>query len=329
MISYAQNREDVLLRRVFPDRAEGCYVDVGANEPVRGSVTQHFYESGWSGVNCEPGRIYAELAAARPRDVNLNVAVSDQCGELNFYEFQPFHAFSTCSLTEAEAHRAEHGLQYATRRVPVLTLAEICARHVRRPIDFLSVDVEGHEPEVLRGADFGRYRPVVVLIESIEPFLVGSSHAQAGPRPTHDRWESLLLAADYRFATFDGVNRYYVRAEDAVLVPRLQTPVNVTDDFTPFELAEQRQRTEMFYNELQGWVRKHGDYYEHREATVQQLQTEIAELREDLLAIENILGPLRELDGPERDVVQWARRFCRRSPRLTRLVQRLVKRRAA
>lgn len=70
MISYAQNAEDVVLRRVFADVGEGFYVDVGACVPVDDSVTFHFYERGWSGVNVEPDpRFAAELSAERTRDV--------------------------------------------------------------------------------------------------------------------------------------------------------------------------------------------------------------------------------------------------------------------
>ena len=54
MVSYAQNHEDVLLRRVFPDEPNGFYIDVGANDPVRDSVTKHFYDRGWHGINIEP-----------------------------------------------------------------------------------------------------------------------------------------------------------------------------------------------------------------------------------------------------------------------------------
>ena len=55
MISYAQNQEDVLLRREFPDCTNGFYIDVGANDPVWDSVTKHFYDRGWHGINIEPG----------------------------------------------------------------------------------------------------------------------------------------------------------------------------------------------------------------------------------------------------------------------------------
>ena len=237
MISYAQNREDVLLDRVFPRGVDGFYVDVGANLPVEGSITKHFYDLGWRGVNIEPSSTFEELAAARERDVNLNVGVSDQAGTLPFFEFSPPLSTASTFSAEAAALHGEAGLPFVERSVPVRTLADICEEYVEGTIDFLSVDVEGHELEVLRGADWARWRPRVVLVEATRPRTTTDS---SGATPlTHEVWEPVLLEADYLFATFDGLNRYYVRSEDERLVPSLQVPVNVTDDYVPHELAAQ------------------------------------------------------------------------------------------
>ena len=84
------------------------------------------------------------------------------------------------------------------RSVPVTTLAALCERYVDQPIDFLKVDVEGHEREVLEGSDWSRWRPRVVLIEGLDP----------------SPWEHLVLGSGYLFATFDGINHFYVRDED-------------------------------------------------------------------------------------------------------------------
>ena len=87
MISYAQNFEDVVLRRVFHARERGRYIDVGAHDPVIDSVTKHFYDQGWSGVNVEPvERFHLKFVADRPRDINLNVACGATEGEVDFTE---------------------------------------------------------------------------------------------------------------------------------------------------------------------------------------------------------------------------------------------------
>jgi FkbM family methyltransferase len=226
LLSYAQNREDVLLARAFP-RPDGFYIDVGAADPAELSVTKWLYDFGWSGVNVEPqGYYFDRLAAARPRDVNLRVAVTDSPGEVTFYEAPLHRGFSTTDATVAETMR-QKGIDLVESRVPAVTLAELCDRHANRPIDFLKVDVEGCERAVLQSGDFQRHRPRVLVIEATE---------QNSTAPNHLAWEDLVFAADYQFATFDGLNRFYARAEDSNLVDLLRVPPNVFDDFGPADV---------------------------------------------------------------------------------------------
>ena len=131
---------------------------------------------------------------------------------------------STFSPDTAD-HQRQSGIQFAERDVEVLTLAQVCEDHVEGEIDFLSIDVEGHEARVLLGADWKRWRPRVVLVEATEPLTTV---------PSHEAWEPTLLDADYLFATFDGLNRWYVRMEDAQLLEPLRTPVNILDDHIPY-----------------------------------------------------------------------------------------------
>ncbi|RLA51208.1 MAG: FkbM family methyltransferase, partial [Gammaproteobacteria bacterium] len=86
-ISYAQNYEDVMLRRTLKDVDKGFYIDVGANDPVIDSVTKSFYDTGWHGINIEPvGEWYEKLQQDRPNDTNLQLAVGAHKDKLDFYE---------------------------------------------------------------------------------------------------------------------------------------------------------------------------------------------------------------------------------------------------
>ena len=231
IISYAQNREDVLLNRVFPGPA-GFYIDVGAALPVDLSVTKLFYDRGWHGINVEPQEtFYQELIADRPRDVNLPVVLSAEPGTLTLYE-APGHEGLTTANADAARQLEASGLSVVRRDIPAMTLAQVCERYAPAEIDFLKIDVEGEERNVLLGADFARWRPRVLVIEATE---------QDSPVPNHHLWEDVVLAADYVFATFDGLNRYYVRAGDEELIPRLQIPVNVFDDYVPYEINRWRK----------------------------------------------------------------------------------------
>jgi hypothetical protein len=82
--------------------------------------------------------------------------------------------------------------------------------------------VEGFETEVIRGMDFHRCRPWILVIEATLPDT---------RIPNHQKWEPLLLDREYRFAYFDGLNRYYVSREHRELALALATPPNVFDDF--------------------------------------------------------------------------------------------------
>ncbi|HXM57896.1 MAG TPA: FkbM family methyltransferase [Candidatus Dormibacteraeota bacterium] len=221
MLSYAQNAEDVVLARVFSDRTDGFYLDVGAFVPDHGSVTKHFYDRGWHGVNVEPARdAYRRLCQARPRDINLNICISDHAGVATFYEsVEPERSTLSAAVAEVAAH-----LRFAARKVVVRPLADVCAEYAPDHIDFLKIDVEGHEAEVIAGADWTRWRPVVLVVEATEP---------GRAVPSQERWEPMLLAADYELALFDGLNRFYVRREDRALLPLLAVPANAHDDFVP------------------------------------------------------------------------------------------------
>jgi FkbM family methyltransferase len=263
MISYAHNREDVLLRRIFPEPAKGFYIDIGAGDPENGSLTRHFYGRGWYGINAEPSKLlFDKLTAERPNDINLRVAVSNREGQATFYEFDEAHwGFSTLSEEQARRH-AQSGLTFTEHQIATTTLARICEENAGGAIDFLSIDVEGHEQEVIEGGDWRTWRPKVLVVESTLPMT---------KIPSHDSWEPLLLDAAYMLAAFDGLNRYYVRSEDAALAEHLSTPVNVLDDFVAFEHILQ---IESFKQELE---RLHG--------TVAALQV----LNQDLKQVEPLL----------------------------------------
>jgi FkbM family methyltransferase len=222
MISYAQNGEDVLLERLFRDVPAGTYIDVGANDPIDFSVTKHFYDRGWRGINIEPGpAAYARLCAARPRDRNLNVGLGEVEGVLTFHELPHRSMFSTFCAEQAAVYW-ETDEQVAERPVRVSTLAQVCEQYVDGAIHFLSIDVEGYEQKVLQGADWSRWRPAVVLVESTKPNT---------KIPSHQPWEALLLRAGYQFAYFDGLNRFYVRAESPELLEGFRAPVNICDNY--------------------------------------------------------------------------------------------------
>jgi FkbM family methyltransferase len=220
-VSYAQNLEDVILRRCFPGPS-GFYVDVGASHPVLDSVTMGFYEAGWSGLNIEPvpERI-AELDYCRPRDTNLRMALAEAPGRATFHVFPRWYGLSTLD-GDIAADMRRWGDEAVPVEVEISTLADVLAEQSVEAIDFLKIDVEGAEGRVIAGMDFARWRPVVLLVEATYPTTA---------EPRHEGWEPAVLAAGYRLVLFDGLNRFYLREESADLAPRFAVPPNVFDDF--------------------------------------------------------------------------------------------------
>lgn len=247
MISFGYNFEDVYLQRLFPGKKDGFYIDVGAAHPTEGSVTRHFYDLGWKGINIEPQDQYFRLLQAeRPRDINLQIAVGAQEEERTFFDVGG-KGGSTFDATNADRGSAL-GFKVSSKNLRLSTLEKVCEAHAHGPIDFIKIDVEGWERDVIQGANWKRFRPLVVVAEATVPF---------SPELCYEEWEPLLLEADYVFAFFDGLNRYYLRKEDAHLAATLAVPVNVFDHVITYgqHMAEQalkRSKLSYFFKKT-GW----------------------------------------------------------------------------
>ena len=211
---YSQFYEDYILGYVFKNQKTGFYVDVGANDPDKSSVTKYFYLAGWRGINIEPiPELVEKLNQSRPEDTNKGVAISDRRGVLIFYKgLGDASGLSTLSPRIAASHRAK-GFKFATVKIPVTTLNAVLDEHAKdKPeITFLNVDVEGFEKQVFSSIDFKRYHPRVIMAESTAPLSEVA---------THQVWESILTGNGYIFAMDDGLNRFYVHSSQESLLPK-------------------------------------------------------------------------------------------------------------
>jgi FkbM family methyltransferase len=224
MVSYAQNGEDVVLRRAL-GAPSGFYVDVGACEPTQDSVTRYFYDRGWSGINVEPQRhLYDKLVDERPRDVSVCCAIGTSSGSAWLVGFPGDDGLGTLDLEVAGQHDRFGKPSYRVQ-VQVRPLESVLEEHARRPIDFMKIDVEGREGDVLRSFDLDRWRPRALVVEATYPDTT---------RPTYDQWEALLTDAGYVRTLFDGLNCFYARATDHQGIEQLSAPANVFDQYVPY-----------------------------------------------------------------------------------------------
>jgi len=195
---FPPNMENELKESFFGGARTGYFVEVGANDPEYLSQTWHLEQCGWTGVLVEP---QPDLAAELKRRRRAKV-YSVAC-------FSPRQSGRTLALHLAGIHSSfDPDLNISTTRaegsveVPVKTIDEILINAgAPAPIDFFSIDIEGHEIEALEGFDFARWRPRLILIEDLAMNL-----------DVH----RALTAHGYKWMRRTGLNSWYVPADAAV-----------------------------------------------------------------------------------------------------------------
>ncbi|KKQ75910.1 MAG: hypothetical protein US96_C0002G0023 [Candidatus Woesebacteria bacterium GW2011_GWB1_38_5b] len=167
--SYSQLREDLIIDKLLNYPAKGLYLDVGANDPIRFNNTHRFYKRGWSGINIDPNKSSInKFTKIRTRDTNLRLAIGNDKGINHLYVFDP-DTLSTLSKQESKLNRAWGGRLLRKEKIKVTTLADICNQYIGfQTVDFLSIDAEGNNYEVLKSNDWVRCRPRVVCVEGLE-----------------------------------------------------------------------------------------------------------------------------------------------------------------
>lgn len=281
-VSYAQNHEDVVLARALhPDRESGFWIDVGAGDPLLESVTAAFSERGWTGINIEPlSREYEQLRAARPHDTNLCVALGATSGTATLFQGPETDRGASTMRSDIVASRGAEADEFRAVEVPVVTLADIVAEHVSGPVDFLKIDVEGLEYEVLAGADFRTFRPRALVVEATIPNTT---------KPSHESWEPILLEAGYRLAMFDGLNRFYASEDEPDLLEALAIPANVFDNFVSYRWTLEFSKSAKYAEDLNAQiVRLRSDYdvaraaYGSAQAASAEAQVELTRLHTEV-----------------------------------------------
>ncbi len=163
---YSQCAEDVSIRRFFPKGYRGFFVDVGCFHPKKYNNTWRLYKKGWRGINVDIDSIKIEgFNIVRPHDTNINCAVANTEGEVSYFA-NGFYSLSI-SLDKNFTERKSGYISKTTRCAKLTSLIDE-TRHKDREIDFLRVDAEGHDIEVLKSLDFDRYNPKLIAVETHE-----------------------------------------------------------------------------------------------------------------------------------------------------------------
>jgi len=179
MYSYSQFGEDSYLNAYFKGKTweinkstflpkNGFYVDIGAYSPTECSNTYTFYKQGWHGINVDatPG-VIGSFNLLRRRDTNLNLAVGNNSEDIVFYSWGTPCVFNTADPALAKDRSAMLGITAKESTVKCITLAELLDTYLpdNKKIDFLTIDVEGLDLDVLKSNDWSRYRPELIVAE--------------------------------------------------------------------------------------------------------------------------------------------------------------------
>ncbi len=172
--SYSQEGEDRILARIFEKREKGFYVDVGALHPKRFSNTYYFYKRGWTGINIDatPGSM-AAFNKERTRDINVEKAISKEQREMTFFIYNEpaLNTFDRELVLSRKKRKNYSAANYVIeeRNIRTTTLDQVLKEKMPegQKIDFLSVDVEGLDLEVLQSNDWRLFRPEYILVEAL------------------------------------------------------------------------------------------------------------------------------------------------------------------
>jgi FkbM family methyltransferase len=167
--SYSQEGEDLLLARIFENQMDGFFVDVGALHPQRFSNTFKFYKLGWRGINIDAmPQSMIEFNHVRPEDINLETPVSDKKQVLSYHIFNE-PALNTFSkeMAEERSKKEIYNVQQVVD-IETRTLTDILDEYLPegRAIDFLTIDVEGLDFQVLKSNNWEKYQPKMILLEN-------------------------------------------------------------------------------------------------------------------------------------------------------------------
>lgn len=168
--SFSQMGEDRILTVIFNNKRKGFYVDVGAHHPKLYSNTYLFYLQGWHGINIDamPGSMNG-FNKLRPRDINLEIAIGRKKQEKTYFLFSN-SAVNTFSKKLAQKVKKTTKHKFlGTKKLYTSPLSSVLDKYLPsgQIIDFLSVDVEGMDYEVLISNNWTKYRPSVIVVEDL------------------------------------------------------------------------------------------------------------------------------------------------------------------
>lgn len=209
-ISYSQSGEDLIVKFIFDNLGieKPSYIDIGAHHPYYLSNTALFHESGSRGINIEPDPVLFEnFVKYRPEDVNLNIGISYNTGEQDFY-IMNVPTLSTFSKEEAARCSLEDNFAITkTLKIKTERIQNIITQYAKDIFpQFINIDAEGIDELIINSIDFNTNFPIVICIETI-------SFSESGRGVKNNKLIEKIVNAGYLNYADTHINTIFVRKE--------------------------------------------------------------------------------------------------------------------
>ena len=166
-ISYSLNAVDLIIDYIFKNKNNGFYLDVGCQHPISNNNTYLLFKRGWSGINIDLDKKNIDLFnTARPNDKNLNLAISSDVAEKNLYFYHDKSPINTLDKVVSD-FQAATVKEIKTIKTTTLDIT-LQSLKLNNKIDYMNLDIEGHEMEIFKAFDLSLYKPSVISVEFLD-----------------------------------------------------------------------------------------------------------------------------------------------------------------
>ena len=165
--SYSFNCVDLIINYIFKDKNNGFYLDVGSQHPISNNNTYLLFKRGWSGINIDLDKKNIDLFnTARPNDINLNLAISSDVAEKKLYFYHDKSPINTLDKVVSDFQTAT---VKEIKKIKTTTL-NIALQNLKfnNKIDYMNLDVEGHEMDIFKAFDLSLYKPSIISVEFLD-----------------------------------------------------------------------------------------------------------------------------------------------------------------
>ena len=166
-ISYSLNAVDLIIDYIFKNKNNGFYLDVGSQHPISNNNTYLLFKRGWCGINIDLDKKNIDLFnTARPNDINLNLAISSDVAEKKLYFYHDKSPINTLDKVVSD-FQAATVKEIKTIKTTTLDIT-LQSLKLNNKIDYMNLDIEGHEMEIFKAFDLSLYKPSVISVEFLD-----------------------------------------------------------------------------------------------------------------------------------------------------------------